>query len=164
MKMEPVIEQPEVSVEQRLEALEKAMAFVLTRVKHLESTIQKTLETAMRSEQLNELTVATTLQKTFATMSESLLVGVSKMQSEISTTLQDYVINILSPDSDEITENTLRVTKTEHGFAYEKISNPGEIITDGMRPFDKYFEDNIEKFEGKENLLVNIFVRKKEEQ
>lgn len=147
---------------ERCSMLERQNEALLNRTVRLEEAIKRTLEVAIRSEQLNELTVTSVLHKVFSTVTESLTESIVNMKHNMDKSKQRYVIDIVNNVTVLATDETIKVNKRGDHYIYEKANEPGKVIERGMEIFDNYFKERPHLFKDDNNVLVNIYVQKEQ--
>lgn len=144
-----------------VEELKKEIHSLKMRSARMEEAVKRTLEIAIRSEQLNELTVTTVLQKVFSSMSETLVNSIVEIKKSMDSTNQDYLIEVVNHEDILSNEESILVIKGEDGFIYSRLETPDNVIQSGMEVFDNYFADRPQLFEDSKEVIVNIYIRKK---
>lgn len=126
----------------------------------LEQLVQKTLEVAIRSEQVNELTVTSVLQKTFATITETLTHSLVNMRQDVQRTEQNFIIEVVDHENVLTSEDSFLVVKGENGYIYSSLATPDKVIESGMNVFDNYFNERPELFADTDRQIINIYINK----
>lgn len=147
---------------ERCSMLEKQNEALTNRTIRLEDAIKRTLEVAIRSEQLNELTVTSILHKTFSAITESLTESIINMKHNMDKSKQRYVIDVVNNVTVLATDETIKVNKRGEHYIYEKANEPGKVIERGMEIFDNYFKERPQLFKDNNSVLVNIYVQKEQ--